>query len=149
MSGDLLLDCAHNADGARALATALAELAPGRRVVLLASIVGDKDAGAMFAALAPVAAAVVATRSDNSRALPPEVLAAAARRSFAEVTARDDPEAGLEAARRLAGPGGLVVVCGSTFLVGAVRAGLLGERVDPVPTSDPMGPGPRDTRPSV
>ena len=84
---DLLFDCAHNADGARALAAAVAALAPGRRVVLLVSIVDDKDPEAMLAALAPVAAAVVATRSDNPRALPPAALAATAGRLVTDAAA--------------------------------------------------------------
>jgi hypothetical protein len=33
----------------------------------------------------------------------------------------------------------LVVVCGSMFLVGPLRAHLLGEPVDPRRTSDPVG----------
>ena len=135
---DLLLDCAHNVDGARALAATLPALAPGRRVVLVVSIVGDKDADAMLAALAPVAAAVVATRSDNPRALAPEGLAETARRHVADTVACDDPAAALDEARRRAGPGGLVVVCGSMFLVGMLRARVLGEPVDPLPTSDPV-----------
>jgi len=135
---DLLLDCAHNVDGARALAATLPALAPGRRLVLVVSIVGDKDADAMLAALAPVAAAVVATRSDNPRALAPEGLAETARRHVADTVACDDPAAALDEARRRAGPGGLVVVCGSMFLVGMLRARVLGEPVDPLPTSDPV-----------
>jgi len=34
--------------------------------------------------------------------------------------------------------GGLVVVAGSLFLVGELRAALLGEPVDPIVTGDPM-----------
>src|SRR6185295_6719245 len=49
------LDGAHHVDGARALAAALPALAGERRIVLLVSIVGDKDAAAMLAALAPAA----------------------------------------------------------------------------------------------
>jgi len=135
---DLLFDCAHNVDGARALAATLPALAPGRRLALVVSIVGDKDADAMLAALAPVAAAVVATRSDNPRALAPEGLAETARRHVADTVACDDPAAALDEARRRAGPGGLVVVCGSMFLVGMLRARALGEPVDPLPTSDPV-----------
>ena len=138
MGDDLLFDCAHNVDGARALAATLPALAPGRRLVLVVSIVGDKDADAMLAALAPVAAAVVATRSDNPRALAPEGLAETARRHVADTVACDDPAAALDEARRRAGPGGLVVVCGSMFLVGMLRARVLGEPVDPLPTSDPV-----------
>lgn len=135
---DLLFDAAHNADGARALAAAVAALAPGRRVVLLVSIVDGKDPEGMLAALAPVAAAVVVTRSDNPRALSPATLAATAGRFVPDVTAVDDAVAALEEARRRAGPGGLVVVCGSMFLVGMLRARVLGEAVDLVPTSDPL-----------
>jgi dihydrofolate synthase/folylpolyglutamate synthase len=138
LAPDVLLDCAHNADGARALAAALGELAPGRRVVLLVSVVSDKDPAAMFAALAPVASAAVITRSSNPRAIPPATLAATARAHIAEVATEDDPDTALDRAREAAAPGGLVVVCGSMFLVGAIRARLLGETVDPVLTSDPV-----------
>jgi dihydrofolate synthase/folylpolyglutamate synthase len=141
MDEGLLLDAAHNAEGAEALARALAELAPGRRVVLLASIVSDKDPDAILAALAPVARTLVATRSQNSRALAPETLARIASRHFEAVT-NEDPIAALADARRGAGAGGLVVACGSLFLIGELRAHLRGEAVDPTPTSDPVGPRP-------
>ncbi len=139
---DLLFDCAHNADGARALAAAVAALAPGRRIVLLVSVVDDKDPAAMLAALAPVAAAIVTTRSDNARALPAAALAAVAARFATDVVARDEAAGALDEARRRAGPGGLVVVCGSMFLVGMLRAHVLGEAVDPVTTSDPLNRNP-------
>ena len=135
---DLLFDCAHNADGAHALAAAVKALAPGRRVVLLVSIVDDKDPQAILAALAPAAAAIVATRSDNPRALPAAALAAIAASLVSDAAACDDADAALAEARRRAGPGGLVVVCGSMFLVGMLRARVLGEPVDPVTTSDPV-----------
>ena len=143
---DLLLDCAHNEEGARALAAALAPRAAGRRTVLLTSIVSDKDPAAILAPLAPAASAVVVTRSQNPRALAPEALAGVARPLFREVEIQDDADAALDAARRLAGPRGLVVVCGSIFLVGELRARLLGEAVDPQPTSDPMDPVVRSPR---
>jgi len=136
---DLLFHCAHNAEGARALAAALSGIAAGRRVVLLVSIVDDKDPAAILAALAPTAAAIVATRSDNPRALPAAALAAVAAPLVGEAAANDDPDAALAEARRRAGPGGLVVVCGSMFLVGMLRARALGEPVDPLPTGDPVG----------
>jgi dihydrofolate synthase/folylpolyglutamate synthase len=135
---DLLLDCAHNAEGAAALAAALPALAAGRRVALVVSLVRDKDAAAMLAALAPLAAAVVATRSSNPRAVDAAALEALARPRAAVTRAVEDPEAALAEARRLAGPGGLVVVAGSIFLVGELRARLLGEPVDPRAVSDPL-----------
>jgi dihydrofolate synthase/folylpolyglutamate synthase len=134
--GDVLLDCAHNPDGARALAAALDALPPGRRALVF-SVVAGKDARSMLAALGPRWDRVIATRSRNPRALPPETLAALAGPST--VTAAD-PVAALAAARQAAGPGGMVVVAGSVFLVGEVRAALLGEPMDPISTSDPLPP---------
>ncbi len=140
---DLLLDCAHNADGARALAAALPELAAGRRVVLLMSIAEDKQPRAIFEALGPLAHTLVATRADSPRALSADALALEGARFVARrITVADPWEALAEARRRAAG--GLVVVCGSMFLVGPLRARLLGEPVDARRTSDPLArPSPR------
>lgn len=139
---DVLLDCAHNADGARALAAALPALAAGRRIVFLTSVAADKDPRGIFEALGPLAHTLVATRSDSPRALSPDALALEAARFVARRVAVAEPLAGLEEARRRAA-GGLVVVCGSMFLVGPLRAHLLGEPVDPRRTSDPVAPARR------
>jgi dihydrofolate synthase / folylpolyglutamate synthase len=138
---DLLLDCAHNGEGARALAAALPEIAAGRRIVFLMSIAEDKDVRGILSALGPLAYALVATHADSPRALPAAALAAEAARFFSRRAAVADPTAALAEARRRA-TGGLVVVCGSMFLVGPLRAALLGETVDPQRTSDPLSPDP-------
>jgi dihydrofolate synthase/folylpolyglutamate synthase len=138
VGSDVLLDCAHNPEGAGALAAALPALAGGRRCALVLSVVRDKDARGIVAALAPVVTALVATRSGSARAIAPADLAAAAGDLVPVVRAADDPVSALAEARALAGPGGLVVVAGSIFLVGEVRARLLGELVDPRPVSDPL-----------
>jgi dihydrofolate synthase/folylpolyglutamate synthase len=142
---DLLFDSAHNADGARALGAALPEIAAGRRIVFLMSIAEDKDPRAILEALAPLGYALVATRSDSPRALSAEALALEGARFFARRAAVDDPTAALAEARRRAA-GGLVVVCGSMFLVGPLRARLLGEPLDPRRTSDPLSPAPSGRR---
>ncbi|HVV49070.1 MAG TPA: cyanophycin synthetase, partial [Polyangia bacterium] len=135
---DVLLDCAHNGEGARALAAALPALAAGRRIVFLMSVAADKDPRAILEALGPLAHTLVATRADSPRALAADALAAEAARFVARRLAVADPLAALEEAGRRAA-GGLVVVCGSMFLVGPLRAHLLGEPVDPRRTSDPVG----------
>ena len=138
---DLLLDCAHNAEGARALAAALPEIAAGRRIVFLMSVAEDKDVRGILAALGRSAYALVATRAESPRALP----AGGARRGSGAVLFQDGPSSPIRRPRspRRAGgaAGGLVVVCGSMFLVGPLRAALLGETVDPQRTSDPVFAG--------
>jgi dihydrofolate synthase/folylpolyglutamate synthase len=106
---DELWDGAHNPEGVRWLA---AQLPAGRRVVV-ASILADKDADAMLAALASLGDRFVATRSSNARALPAEELAARARPYFAHVETVPEPGPALARARQL----GPVLVTGSLYLL--------------------------------
>ncbi|MGF1466876.1 MAG: bifunctional folylpolyglutamate synthase/dihydrofolate synthase [Sandaracinaceae bacterium] len=121
----VLLDGAHNPDGARALAAYLAAEPPRRRVLLFAAM-ADKDWRAMLAPLRPHVASVVATEVGLARSEDPRRLAAAA-----DGRAAEDHEEAFDAACRDAGPDGEVVVAGSLFLVAAVRARLLGVPQDP------------------
>lgn len=121
----LLLDGAHTEGSARALADLLAEVFPGRRIALVFGALRDKNCAAMTAALFPRAAAVLLVRPPEERGLEPEELL---RRVPRELRGRCRPAsaaaAALAAARDDAGPGGLVVVSGSLFLVGEVLATL-------------------------
>jgi dihydrofolate synthase / folylpolyglutamate synthase len=103
-------DGAHNLAGVEWLLPRL----PERRYVVVASILRDKDAAGMLAALGAVADRIVATRSSSPRALPADELAALVR-GPAEVVA--DPAEALERARTLAGPDGAVLVTGSLYLL--------------------------------
>ncbi|HTX07168.1 MAG TPA: folylpolyglutamate synthase/dihydrofolate synthase family protein [Solirubrobacteraceae bacterium] len=130
-----LLDGAHNPEGMAALAEALEDpFAAGRRpVVAVVSILDDKDAASMLAALIPKCDALVLTASQNPRALPPPTLESLAGQLGgppAEVIR--DPRGALGRAREIAGPEGLVLATGSIYLVadllrpaGAGRASML------------------------
>ncbi|HTA20877.1 MAG TPA: Mur ligase family protein [Polyangia bacterium] len=138
VTNDVLLDCAHNVEGARALAAALPALADGKPIALVLSVVRDKDAAGILAALAPTVGIIIATQSSNPRALPAIDLAAVARAHLPNVKVAPDAIIALNLARRFVGHEGLVVVAGSIFLVGELRAHLLGEAVDPTLLSDPL-----------
>ena len=146
--GDVLFDCAHNVEGTHALVAALPD---SPRRVLVTSIVRDKNAAGMLAVLAPHFDRVVVTRSPSERAFAPEDLAAliirtrsCAGEEVRQVGCVADPRDALASARRHAGEieGGLVVVAGSIFLVGALRATLMGgaesARDLPIDASDPL-----------
>jgi len=140
---DVLIDCAHNAESARTLADALDSL-PRRPRALVVSVVAGKAVSEMLALLVPRFDLLVLTRSSSPRALAPAELAAAVPDgAVARVLEVDQPLEALAAARAALGTGGLVVVAGSIFLVGDVRAALTGEPRDPVPTSDPLARPPR------
>ena len=114
----VLFDGAHNPDGVRALCAALDEVVGNRPLVLVASVLSDKDPEAMLAALLGRCSAVVLTQAANPRALPVDDLLSAVPRGGCDVHAEPDPRRALERARELAGPAGAVLVTGSLHLVG-------------------------------
>ena len=116
-AGTVLLDAAHNPDGCRALARFLARL--DRPYALLFGALADKRIDAMLPPLAAHATAVVLTRPDSPRAADPAALLPLVGAAQVE----PEPERALE--RALALSPGLVVACGSLYLVGGVRARLL------------------------
>lgn len=129
----MLLDGAHNAAGAKALAVFLEEQAPVRRVLLFSALRG-KEIDKIFATLAPWLDGIVITDPGVERALPLEEVARAAGRCIGSVTVEPDPATALAAARKQAGVGGEVLVAGSLYLVGRVMGMLEGKDVPgPVP----------------
>jgi dihydrofolate synthase/folylpolyglutamate synthase len=128
-----LLDAAHNAAGARALATWLGRTAAGTRPTLVFATAQDKDVAGMIRALAPVVGDIVVTAFADARATAPEVLGTQVRAALgdngatsARVHVAASPSAALEVAWRLSRD---AVIAGSIFLLGEVYP-LLG-RPDP------------------
>ncbi|HEX2044940.1 MAG TPA: hypothetical protein VHF23_04855, partial [Gaiellaceae bacterium] len=106
-------DGAHNLAGVGYL---LARV-PSAEYVLVVSILADKDARGMLAALSALGRHLVATTASNERALPAEDLAAAAGPYFTRVDVVEEPERALARAREAAGPDGAVLVTGSLYLL--------------------------------
>jgi dihydrofolate synthase/folylpolyglutamate synthase len=116
---EVVLDGAHNAGGIAALAESLPEFLAGRPLVAVVSVLDDKDAAAMLAALLPLCAGAVFTANANPRALSPATLASLAGQVGAPPTIRveADPHRAVDLARELAGAGGVVLATGSIYLV--------------------------------
>ncbi len=128
----VLLDGAHNPDGAAALAAALPVLYPGRPVELVFGVLADKDHGGMLTALAPVARGLhlVEPRSPRARST------ASYRELASALVERTDEHGSVEqaiaCARRAAGDG-VVCVAGSLYLVGEARSLLVDSTLQPPP----------------
>jgi dihydrofolate synthase/folylpolyglutamate synthase len=130
VSPQFLLDCAHNAAGAEALAESLADI-PYSRLFLVVGIMGDKDIAGILAPLLPLADHVFAVSPAIVRALPSDELAAMCRDRGTEAIDAGEVAAGLSLAGTAAGPADLVLVCGSLFTVGEARASLLAQQFEP------------------
>ena len=128
LAGDppVILDAAHNEQGAAALAEALPLLASGRPVVACLSVLAEKDIGAIAGALAPAVAHFVCTAADpgpamgrpGAKAAAPETLAEAVRAAGASAEALADPASAVDRAMTLARERHGVALCaGSHYLL--------------------------------
>lgn len=125
----LLLDGAHNAEGAEALADGLRTVFSGQRPVFVLGLMAEKPAEAILRLLLPLGRGAVFTAARHGRGAPadPADLARQARELVPETAVEPNPAAALQLARRWAGPDGLVCVAGSLYLVGELRGLLAGE----------------------
>jgi dihydrofolate synthase / folylpolyglutamate synthase len=125
LADDLLVDCAHNGDGAMALAHYLRTLPEdGRRRTLLLGMGQDKDVRAVVVSLTGVVDRVLTTHCSHPRATSAGELASRIIGVDRPVLPAGPVEDALPLARER---GDLVIVAGSIFLVGAVRD-LVGAR---------------------
>jgi dihydrofolate synthase/folylpolyglutamate synthase len=123
----LLVDGAHNAEGARVLAAHLRRFFGGRKVVAVTGMVAGKRPRAFARALCGAVHSVVVTAPPSARAIPAAALAADLQSAGLRAAVAPDIATALERARTAAGARGLVVACGSLYLVGAVLR-ILGRR---------------------
>lgn len=117
----VLLDGAHNPAAAAVLAASIRELAGKRPVALVCGFLADKDAVGFLRALAPRADAAWLVPAEGERAMAMPAMQAAARTAGC----RADEAASVTDALALAqswaeARGGVVLVCGSLYLAGAV-----------------------------
>lgn len=118
----VLLDGAHNPDGAEALAAALAALHPGRPAELVFGVLEDKDHAGMLRALAPAVRRLHLVAPRSARARPPSEVAAEARGLGLAADLHEGVGEALACARAAAADGAPLVVAGSLYLVGEARA---------------------------
>ncbi|MGV3619460.1 MAG: bifunctional folylpolyglutamate synthase/dihydrofolate synthase [Archangium sp.] len=120
----VVLDGAHNTSGVEVLVNALDDVYPDRPVHLVFGVFADKDSEPMMRRLFPRVAALYLTPVGSPRTRDPHSYVEFARSLNGNVTVFGGAEAALKAARASAPKGGIVVIAGSLFLVGQLRAAL-------------------------
>jgi dihydrofolate synthase/folylpolyglutamate synthase len=113
----VLLDGAHNPDGARTLAAFLRSHFQDRKKVLLFGVMKDKDFREMLLELLPVVQRVILTKPETARAALPADVAAYAPGARVTDSVRD----GIGEAFKAAGEKDLVVIAGSFYTLGEAK----------------------------
>ncbi len=125
---EYVFDVAHNPAGAWALRSALSACYEDRPLTFVFGAMKDKAIGEIAEILFPLAARVVATKADNPRSATPDEIREAASRTATDIEDAIDVASALDRARSLAGPGGIVVITGSIYIVGEAMR-ILGIKV--------------------
>ncbi|MEO5340374.1 MAG: bifunctional folylpolyglutamate synthase/dihydrofolate synthase [Magnetococcus sp. MYC-9] len=125
--GAIVLDGAHNPAGCLALAHYLNEERQSllRPTLLIFAAMQDKDVSGMVDILAPQVDRVWTTRVGGERGVPAQNLADLWLRAGKAAQACATPAEALAAACAASPPAGQLLICGSLYLVGAIRAILL------------------------
>lgn len=122
---DLILDGAHNPDGAKALRSALDKYYPGQKVHFVFGMMGDKDMSGVIKTLIHNDDVVYTVRADGGpRAAEAEALAELVG---ANAIPMDSLAEAYHKAAAEAGKDGIICVCGSLYLVGELKKVLLEE----------------------
>ena len=116
--GRVMLDGAHNINGAFALLQAL----PFEHITAVISMMADKDCDGYLKLIAPRCRKIIATETPNPRTLPAENLAEIAGRYCNHVRAEKDPHKALQLAKA---ENMFTLVCGSFFLAREIRKDLI------------------------
>jgi len=121
----VLIDGAHNHDGACTLRDALKDVFQHRRLVLVIGMLADKERGKVVAELAPLADAVVVTKPNSPRAGDWQKLAGEVGKYVNEVHLVEDIIPAVEKGLSLVGPDDLLCITGSLYMVAEARAYFL------------------------
>jgi len=127
----ILLDGAHNPDGARTLRKALQKDFRYDRLILIWGAMADKDIRSALLEVAPLARTIIFTRAEAERSALPENMVPLLP-EYLRQTAFCAPSVAdaLDLAVDRCGPADLICVAGSLYLVGRARQLLRGEVVD-------------------
>ena len=119
-----IVDGGHNPQCLEALAAALRDYLPSRKITFLCGCMADKDCAEMFGALAPCAREFVTVAPRGPRALPAPELAERLRGLGLCATPCPTIERGVRTAIDQAGAEGAVCACGSLYLIADVENAL-------------------------
>ena len=120
----VLMDGAHNPDGASRLAHVIRNDLDYDKLILVIGILEDKDVRQMLELLLPLASTVVVTQCTDERAAPAHALAALVEEMGYDCVVVESVAEAVKFARTLASVSDMVCVTGSLYTVGEAREAM-------------------------
>lgn len=117
----VIIDGAHNEAGAQALQETMAQHFAGKKILLVAGILADKEIDSIVKFLTKITDHIIVTEPDNPRKLAAEKLAEHVAEFGAAAEAVPDVEAAVHRAKELADGYDVILFAGSLYLIGDVR----------------------------
>ncbi len=121
----IILDGGHNEGCANALSEFIEKHLKNKRIIMVSSMMADKDYLSYLRKIAPFADVFIATKADVPRALSSDGLCAAAKEFCHDCYSIDETEKALNAAHNILEDNDAMIICGSFYLAGEIRDKLL------------------------
>lgn len=122
----ILLDGAHNPQGARALARAIPKYFTYKRIIMVLAILDDKDKREILGSLAPLGDIIVVTKvPDNPRNQDWRNIADIPEIKSKDIFFVEEPTKAIDLALQMSNEEDLVVITGSLYLLGVSREYVL------------------------
>ncbi|MBE3036268.1 MAG: bifunctional folylpolyglutamate synthase/dihydrofolate synthase [Candidatus Atribacteria bacterium] len=133
----LVLDGAHNPNGVKVVRDALKEIFSYHRLILVLAIFADKDYKKMIQIIVPNADLIIATKTENSRATSPRIIAKEAAKYIDQnkiIVTENIPQA-INCALSNSKEDDLICITGSLYTVGEAKRYFESPgRINPTPT---------------
>ncbi len=116
-----IIDGGHNPQCIEALVQNIKDYLAGRKIIVLAGVLADKDYADMFRPVMPYADTFVCITPDNPRKMAASDLARYLTEAGAKAVGCDTVEAGVALAKELAGKEGVILSFGSLYALGDIH----------------------------
>ena len=117
----VIIDGAHNEAGAQALQETMAQYFAGKKILLVAGILADKQIDSIIKFLTKITDHIIVTEPDNPRKLAASELAKHMADAGVTAEVASDAEAAMHRAKELADGYDVILFAGSLYLIGDVR----------------------------
>ncbi len=122
----VLIDGAHNTEGAKVMASALQKYFPDKKKIFIFGVLKDKDYKSLVEAIAPLAHGFIAVTPNSERALPAHELEAFLKKYCENVSRNDTIKEAVAKAMESWTPDQLICAFGSLYYIGEVREIFIG-----------------------